>query len=181
MEATGVRRVVRPVVLEAPHFVGAVNTAAVLLLSVVTTGLMASAANVGGEIRHPEILSSTDQAPATEGLLAPRWLSSDFITKYQYSHPWAWKTLETIHFMGLCLLFGVVLVGNMRLLGWMRNAPLLGFHRLLPWGCGVCRELRHRDDVLHRPGVSVHREPGLPLEDALHPARGRRRPLPDVA
>mgnify|MGYP003694182735 CR=1 FL=1 len=23
---------------------------------------------------------------------------------------------------------------NMRLLGWMRNAPLEGFHRLLPWG-----------------------------------------------
>ena len=36
--------------------------------------------------------------------------------------------------MGLCLLFGVVLVANMRLLGWMRNAPLEGFHRLLPWG-----------------------------------------------
>jgi uncharacterized membrane protein len=109
-------------------------TAAVLLLSVVTIGLMASAADVGGEIRHPEIVSGADEPPATEGLLAPRWLASDFITKYQYSHPWAWKTLETIHFMGLCLLFGVVLVGNMRLLGWMRNAPLEGFHRLLPWG-----------------------------------------------
>ena len=110
------------------------NTAAVLLLSVVTIGLMASAANVGGEIRHPEILTSPDVPPATEGLLAPRWLASEFITNYQYDHPWAWKTLETIHFMGLCLLFGVVLVGNLRLLGWMRNAPLAGFHRLLPWG-----------------------------------------------
>src|SRR6185369_16733156 len=64
----------------------------------------------------------------------PRWLSSEFITRYQYGHPWAWKTLETIHFMGLCLLFGVVLVANLRLLGWMRAAPLEGFHRLLPWG-----------------------------------------------
>jgi hypothetical protein len=116
---------------------GVRHTAAVLLLSVVTIGLMASAADVGGDIRHPEIMGSADTPSATEGLLAPRWLASDFITKYQYSHPWAWKTLETIHFMGLCLLFGVVLVGNMRLLGWMRNAPLEGFHRLLPWGvCG---------------------------------------------
>ena len=113
---------------------GAGNTAAVLLLGALTIGLMSSAANVGGEIHHPEILSSPETIPATEGLLAPHWLASDFITKYQYSHPWAWKTLETIHFMGLCLLFGVVLVGNMRLLGWMRNAPLEGFHRLLPWG-----------------------------------------------
>ena len=110
------------------------NTAAVLLLSAVTIGLMSSAANAGGEIRHPEILGSAEETPATEGLLAPRWLASDFITTYQYTHPWAWKTLETIHFMGLCLLFGVVLVANMRLLGWMRNAPLDGFHRLLPWG-----------------------------------------------
>ncbi|PYR70283.1 MAG: hypothetical protein DMF88_03340 [Acidobacteria bacterium] len=110
------------------------NTALVLLLGALTIGLMSSAANVGGEIRHPEILSGPEAIPATEGLLAPHWLASDFITKYQYSHPWAWKTLETIHFMGLCLLFGVVLVGNMRLLGWMRNAPLEGFHRMLPWG-----------------------------------------------
>ena len=112
---------------------GSRNTAAVVLLSVLTIGLMAGAANVGGEIRHPEILSSPDVAPATDGLLAPRWLASEFITKYQYTHAWAWKSLETIHFMGLCLLFGVVLVGNMRLLGWMRNAPLEGFQRLLPW------------------------------------------------
>lgn len=110
------------------------NTATVLLLSAITIGLMASAANVGGEIRHPEILSSPEAPSATEGLLAPRWLASDFITNYQYDHPWAWKTLETIHFMGLCLLFGVVLVGNLRLLGWMPTAPLEGFHRLLPWG-----------------------------------------------
>lgn len=110
------------------------NTAVVLLLASVTIGLMASAANVGGEIRHPEILTDPAEVTATDGLFAPRWLGSDFITRYQYSHPWAWKTLETIHFMGLCLLFGVVLVGNMRLLGWMRNAPLEGFYRLLPWG-----------------------------------------------
>src|SRR5262245_50371079 len=109
-------------------------TAAAVLLSAVTIGLMASAANVGGEIHHPEILTDPDLPISPEGILAPRWLASEFITKYQYSHPWAWKSLETIHFMGLCLLFGVVLVANLGLLGWMRNAPLEGFHRLLPWG-----------------------------------------------
>jgi hypothetical protein len=109
-------------------------TAAAVLLSAVTIGLMATAANVGGEIHHPEILTDPETPISTEGILAPRWLASEFITKYQYGHPWAWKSLETIHFMGLCLLFGVVLVANLRLLGWMRNAPLEGFHRLLPWG-----------------------------------------------
>jgi len=109
-------------------------TAAAVLLSAVTIGLMGSAANIGGEIHHPEILGDPKAPISTEGILAPRWLASEFITKYQYNHAWAWKTLETIHFIGLCLLFGVVLVANMRLLGWMRNAPLEGFHRLLPWG-----------------------------------------------
>jgi uncharacterized membrane protein len=36
------------------------NLAAVLLLSIVTLGLMASTANLGGEIRHPEIRSGQD-------------------------------------------------------------------------------------------------------------------------
>ena len=134
MEATGVAAWYGLWYSRGRRPAGAGNTAVVLLLAAVTIGLMASAANVGGEIRHPEILSTATEVPATEGLLAPHWLASDFITRYQYSHPWAWKTLETIHFMGLCLLFGVVVVGNMRLLGWMRNAPLEGFHRLLPWG-----------------------------------------------
>ena len=134
MEATGVAAWYGLWYSRGRRPAGAGNTAVVLLLAAVTIGLMASAANVGGEIRHPEILSTANEVPATEGLLAPHWLASDFITRYQYSHPWAWKTLETIHFMGLCLLFGVVVVGNMRLLGWMRNAPLEGFHRLLPWG-----------------------------------------------
>jgi hypothetical protein len=112
---------------------GTRNTAAVLILSVVTIGLMAGTANIGGEIRHPEILANPTGI-VTTGVLAPAWLASDYITKYQYRYAWAWKTLETIHFMGLCLLFGVVLVANMRLMGWLRSAPLEGIRRLLPWG-----------------------------------------------
>ena len=46
----------------------------------------------------------------------------------------AWPTLEAIHFIGLSLLFGVVLVGNLRILGLMRNAAFVDVHRLLPWG-----------------------------------------------
>jgi uncharacterized membrane protein len=134
MEATGVVAWYGLWCSRRPASMGPRITAATVLLSAVTIGLMAGAANVGGEIHHPEILSAPEAAISTEGILAPRWLSSEFITKYQYSHPWAWKTLETIHFIGLCLLFGVVLVANLRLLGWMRNAPLEGFHRMLPWG-----------------------------------------------
>src|SRR5262249_38073179 len=44
-------------------------TAAAILLSAITIGLMAGAANVGGEIRHPEILSDPHAAISTEGIL----------------------------------------------------------------------------------------------------------------
>jgi hypothetical protein len=96
-----------------------------------TVVLMASAANIGGEISHPEIMSS-GEAPA--GSLAPAALTSANISRFQFAHPWAWPMLETLHFIGLSLLFGVVLAGNLRILGVMKNAPFVDVHRLLPWG-----------------------------------------------
>jgi uncharacterized membrane protein len=106
---------------------------AVLALAVVTVALMASAANLGGEITHPEIMPAGG-SQAGEGALAPAVLKTAFIAKYQFTHPMAWPTLEAIHFIGLSLLFGVVLVGNLRILGLMRNAAFVDVHRLLPWG-----------------------------------------------
>jgi len=108
------------------------HTAAMLVLSFATIGLMTGVATIGGQIRHPEILASPAAVPTA--MFAPAWLDSTFITQYQYGHAWAWKTLESLHFMGLCLLFGVVVVVNLRLLGWLRAAPLDGMRRLLPWG-----------------------------------------------
>ena len=104
---------------------------AVVVLSVVTIGLMSGAGNIGGEISHPEILAE-GQAPT--GTLAPEWLASGRIARYQFRNPWAWPALETVHFIGLSLLFGVVLVGNLRILGLMRTAAFIDIHRLLPWG-----------------------------------------------
>ena len=108
------------------------NLTAVLLLSLVTFGLMARAANIGGEIRHPEI-----QAAAVEG--APpaadtELVRSASIAGFINTTNWAWPTAETLHFIGLCMLFGVVLVVNLRMLGVGKNVPFSAVHRLLPWG-----------------------------------------------
>ena len=47
---------------------------AVLVLSIVSFGLMARAANLGGEISHPEIRSSDQTAAAVDGACStPRW------------------------------------------------------------------------------------------------------------
>jgi uncharacterized membrane protein len=109
-------------------------TASVLLLSAITIALMANAANIGGEITHPEILAPGQHADVTTGVLAPAALKGAAIRYYQFHNPNAWPELETLHFIGLSLLFGVVLVGNLRILGFMRNAPFIDIHRLLPWG-----------------------------------------------
>jgi uncharacterized membrane protein len=47
---------------------------------------------------------------------------------------WGWPACETIHFVGLCLLFGVVLLVDLRMLGLLKGIPYTTLHRLLPWG-----------------------------------------------
>jgi hypothetical protein len=103
------------------------NASAILLLSVVTFGLMARAANIGGEIRHPEIRSSAETA-STEVALGRK--VGAFVTRVQ----WVWPTCETLHFVGLSLLFGVAALVDLRMLGMMKSLPFPALHRLLPWG-----------------------------------------------
>ena len=101
---------------------------AVLLLSVVTLVLMAGAATVGGEIRHPEIRMD-------EAVTAPAgWFTAESVRVFVTAVPWVWPAGETLHFIGLSLLFGVLFVVNLRLLGALRAVSFASLHRLLPWG-----------------------------------------------
>ena len=45
-----------------------------------------------------------------------------------------WPTLESLHFIGLSLLIGTVLVINLRVLGFMKQVSLDAIDRLIPWG-----------------------------------------------
>ena len=47
---------------------------------------------------------------------------------------WVWPTLQTLHFMGLTLLMGVVFLVDTRMLGLMKSVSFATLHRLLPWG-----------------------------------------------
>jgi len=49
-------------------------------------------------------------------------------------YPWVWPAAEALHFLGLCLAFGVLLVVNLRILGAMRALSFASLHRFLPWG-----------------------------------------------
>ena len=48
--------------------------------------------------------------------------------------PWAWPLAETFHFIGLCLLVGIVGMFDLRILGIAKDLPLASLKRLLPWG-----------------------------------------------
>jgi hypothetical protein len=101
------------------------NLAIILILTAVTFVLMARAANIGGEIHHQEIRAGQGTVTA-EGALARR--VGSFVTET----PWMWPTCETLHFVGLSLLMGVVLLVDLRVLGFMRGVSFASLHRLLP-------------------------------------------------
>jgi hypothetical protein len=47
---------------------------------------------------------------------------------------WAWPIVESVHFLGLCLLIGCIGTFDLRLLGVARRVPIAAVHRLIPWG-----------------------------------------------
>jgi hypothetical protein len=113
----------------AGRFPGAV-LAVVALLSAVTFGLMAQAANIGGEIRHPEIREALQaQVAQIEGQLPLGRAVGAFVI----AKTWVWATCETLHFIGLCLLFGIASFVDLRMLGFIKGISFKALHRLLPW------------------------------------------------
>jgi hypothetical protein len=131
---------------------GLVPTTMVLLA--VALAIMARAANLGGEIRHPEMSVAVaadtpavgnaqgqdlgpapGQAPGSDGRADSneRFLAARISTFMVYS-TWAWPAGETVHFLGLSLSLGVLLAVNLRILGVMPRVSFADVHRLLPWG-----------------------------------------------
>ena len=108
----------------------------VLVLAVLTVAGMASTATMGGEIRHPEIMAAGVTAPSAP----PAWLTANSVQRLVLDNTWFWPACEAVHFIGLWLLFGTVVLVNLRVLGLISVAPFSAFHRLLPWaalGLGI--------------------------------------------
>lgn len=99
----------------------------VLVLSILTFALMARAANMGGEIRHSEI-QSVQEEDATANAVAKS------VGLFVTDHAWVWPASETLHFVGLCMLFTVVLLVDLRMLGMAKSVPFASLYQLLPLG-----------------------------------------------
>lgn len=98
------------------------------LLSAATTVVMIlSTASLGGKISHTEVRSELDAAITEDmGWREPIELFA--------SEAWVWPASETLHFIGMALLFGVSLLLVLRMLGFMKSIPFSAIHRLLPLG-----------------------------------------------
>ena len=127
-------------------------TATILLLSALTMAVTARAANLGGEIRHPELVAGVEAAgePAVEPGTAepvpeggtggdaqlgtdPPWITANALGLMMTDRTWLWPASESLHFIGMWLLFGIVLITNLRMVGMFRMWSFSAVHRLLPW------------------------------------------------
>ena len=46
---------------------------------------------------------------------------------------WAWPAIESVHFIGLTLLFGSIAAWDLRLVGVLKEVPVAAFHKLVPF------------------------------------------------
>jgi hypothetical protein len=61
------------------------------------------------------------------------WLEQSSMHAWILDTVWVWPTAEILHFVGLSLLIGSLLVVDLRLFGWLPEMRLETTHRLLPW------------------------------------------------
>lgn len=104
-------------------------TRAVLVLGVLTLAVMGGAASLGGEIRHPEIVVGEP----TSGDAVPGFIKAAALQGLVLNNTWLWPALEVLHFLGLAILFGVLILVNTRLLGGLPTVSYRALHRLIPW------------------------------------------------
>lgn len=109
-------------------------TYTVLVLGVLTAAAVARAANMGGDIRHPEIEGGQYSGFFGQAAPGPGLISAAGIKDFVLQHPFVWPTCETLHFIGMSLMFGVLMIVNLRLVGFLRGMSFASVHRLLPFG-----------------------------------------------
>ncbi len=107
------------------------HVVAAFLVSLVSFGLMSRAAVLGGDIVHAEIREASALAAMSQGEDVVGWVDS--MGLWVIERTWVWPAAETLHFIGMWMLFAIVLIVNLRILGFLRAIPYAALHRLLPW------------------------------------------------
>jgi len=69
------------------------------------------------------------------------WIRETAFSAFMRDVGWLWPILESLHFIGLTLLIGIIGAFDLRVLGVGKSIPLMALHRLLPvavLGFGIC-------------------------------------------
>ena len=61
------------------------------------------------------------------------WLLGTALHSWILNTVWAWPLLETLHFFGLSLMLGALLIIDLRLVGFFQKLSIQATHQLLPW------------------------------------------------
>ena len=61
-----------------------------------------------------------------------QWIEGGAINSWVLGSAWVWPTLEILHFAGLSLLLGAMLVVDLRMAGFIRQMSVAAIPRLLP-------------------------------------------------
>jgi hypothetical protein len=109
------------------------NTAAVLVFSLLTVGLMARTGNTGGDIRHSEIRPN-QQVTLTDAFMVHFEPSPPKFASLMIANKWWWAFMMALHFVGLVLVIGTIGLMDLRVLGFAKGLPIASLNKLVPWG-----------------------------------------------
>lgn len=59
------------------------------------------------------------------------WITETGLHSAIRSSNWLWPVMEMIHFIGLCLLFGALMVVDLRMMGWVRAFAFQSVYRVI--------------------------------------------------
>jgi hypothetical protein len=60
------------------------------------------------------------------------WMQSTWINQLAVGYAWSWPTLESLHFIGMTLLFGALIIMDLRLLGFEKASAVIATDHLVP-------------------------------------------------
>jgi hypothetical protein len=64
------------------------------------------------------------------------WVASTSLSHAILTYPWVWPFCETLHFIGLALVIGIVGFFDLRLMGFMKRVPVNAARSLMPFAIG---------------------------------------------
>lgn len=67
------------------------------------------------------------------------WMQGTWINGIVTGYAWSWPALEALHFFGMCLLFGALIIMDLRLVGFEKAASVIATDKLYPMAlAGFC-------------------------------------------